>query len=253
MALPPEHFKALDQLRLRLSQLSTSIGLLRNELEREQPLPTWPELQTAASSLGSNLQNLAATLSSQRQLFSSEHAYPLPDFPGHTQEGLLQQLLRKKLDPKAEAWISESLEGDKKTQNGTAEEQATLSSEDTMALWSWAGNAIGEMRTEMEDSGSFRDDYTLAERQAGISSVITGIKRKLGRDMDSEEEDDDEDDEDGNMDTKDEEMKDGHEADASASQGASLEGFNPTAPPIPLDTLLRFATGSNPLQAGSSV
>jgi mediator of RNA polymerase II transcription subunit 8 len=218
-----------------------------------------PELQTAASNLGSNLQNLAATLSSQRQLFSTQHAYPLGSFPGHAQGPLLEQLLRKKLDPRAEDWISESLFSNKKARDGKVTGQdgssIALSAEDTTALWSWAGTATSEMRMEMEDAGSFRDDYTLAERQAGISSVVTGIRRKLGRDLDSEDEDEDNDedeDEDENMEVKDEEMKDGHDAEDGAVTIASREGFNVALPPIPLDTLLRFATGSNPLQAGTS-
>lgn len=39
--LPQDHVRALDQLRMRLSQLSTSIGLLGERLQREDPLPTW--------------------------------------------------------------------------------------------------------------------------------------------------------------------------------------------------------------------
>jgi mediator of RNA polymerase II transcription subunit 8 len=169
------------------------------------------------------------------------------------QEALLQQLLRKKLDPKAETWISESLGGDKKARNGEdtnghREIGSGLSAEDTLALWNWAGTTTNEMRMEMEDSGSFRDDYTLAERRTGISNVVTGIRRKLGRDLDSDDEDDD-DDETEDLEVKDEEMKDNDNAENEASHNASLEGFNPTLPPIPLDTLLRFATGSDPLQA----
>lgn len=41
MAMTQENIRALDQLRQRLSQLSTSIASLRVELERSEPLPTW--------------------------------------------------------------------------------------------------------------------------------------------------------------------------------------------------------------------
>ena len=39
--LPAESLRALDQLRLRLSQLANSISQTRAELEHSQPLPEW--------------------------------------------------------------------------------------------------------------------------------------------------------------------------------------------------------------------
>lgn len=41
--LPQDHIKAIDQLRLRLSGLSTSIGLLLQELQnpKNDPLLAW--------------------------------------------------------------------------------------------------------------------------------------------------------------------------------------------------------------------
>lgn len=41
MAMTQDNIRALDQLRQRLSQLSTSISSLRADLERNEPLPTW--------------------------------------------------------------------------------------------------------------------------------------------------------------------------------------------------------------------
>lgn len=39
--LPQDHIKAIDQLRLRLSSLSTSIGLLLQDLQKTEPLLAW--------------------------------------------------------------------------------------------------------------------------------------------------------------------------------------------------------------------
>jgi hypothetical protein len=39
--LPQDHIKALDSLRSRLSQLSTSITLLKQQLEFADTIPPW--------------------------------------------------------------------------------------------------------------------------------------------------------------------------------------------------------------------
>jgi hypothetical protein len=41
MAMTQDQLRSLDNLRQRLSQLSTSISSLKTSLEREEPLPTW--------------------------------------------------------------------------------------------------------------------------------------------------------------------------------------------------------------------
>lgn len=41
IALPQDHVRALDTLRSRLAQLSTSITLLKQQLEHHETLPSW--------------------------------------------------------------------------------------------------------------------------------------------------------------------------------------------------------------------
>jgi hypothetical protein len=41
MALAQENVRALDQLRQRLQQLSSSLGILKTDLSRQETLPTW--------------------------------------------------------------------------------------------------------------------------------------------------------------------------------------------------------------------
>lgn len=41
MDLPQDHIKAIDQLRTRLSQLSTSLNLLLHHLESQRAPPAW--------------------------------------------------------------------------------------------------------------------------------------------------------------------------------------------------------------------
>ena len=41
LTMTPDQLKVLDQMRQRLSQLSTSVQTLQSELGRSQPLPAW--------------------------------------------------------------------------------------------------------------------------------------------------------------------------------------------------------------------
>lgn len=51
-----------------------------------------------------------------------------------------------------------------------------------MELWNWAGRAANELARQHEWGG----DFTLAEREAGVENVVTGLRRKL---IDSNSED----------------------------------------------------------------
>ncbi|CZT23195.1 uncharacterized protein RCC_08905 [Ramularia collo-cygni] len=222
-------YRALEQLRTRLQQLSASIHLFRHELEASQPLPPWPACQTASSNLAGTLQNTAQVLASNRSLFSSAHAYPNASFPGLTQEALLQQLLRKKMDPKAEDWMDREL--DKQPDNV----------EDRGELWQWAGGVVKEMRTDLE-GGLWEDYFTTEEHKSGVKEVRTGIRRTLWGDNDDGDEDAEDDDGEGGEDEDgDKTMKE----DGAVGSGRTVESAVKKAivPPIPLESLLRFSVG----------
>ena len=121
-------------------------------------------------------------------------AYPLPTFPGKTQESLLGLLLRKKLEPNVEDWVTEGRKiASGAAGSGTATDQER---EDILGLWGWAGMAANEEARQHTWGGN----YTLEEKAAGIQSVVTGLRRTLkeNRDDSSDEEEtaEDENDED---------------------------------------------------------
>lgn len=160
----------------------------------------------------------------------------MPSFPGTTQEPILQGILRKKLDPRAEAWIDESLKDEKgqTLQNGDKGSAQTLSPEDMQDLWESTGPAFREILQPLLDDAILEDEYTIQEREDGIENVVTGIKRKLGGLLEDDDDDEDED----------EEMED-----QAAEEQVTLDmpGFEPGAPYVRLDDLLRFAvSGSQP-------
>ena len=175
-------------------------------------------------------------MSSHRQLLSTAHAYPLPNFPGHTHEGLAQQLLRKKLDPRAENWIDGNLHPEKHETADTSKstgDVVLLKSEEMRELWDWAGPTSNSMLREFVEEEVFEDEYTIAEREYGIEKVVTGLKRKLGGyEKDDEEEDDEGEAEDGDK------MEEDVGPDASAK--AIVDGVDTTKPAVPLETLLKF-------------
>lgn len=219
MSISAEQVRTLDQLRQRLSQLSTSIQALQADLQRSEPLPTPASLQQSAQMLAYNQAQVQLLLSQHQQFFASAHSYPLPNFPGHTQEGLLIELMRKKLEPRAESWI------DRYTESEAGQKKGPLSDQDVRELWNWAGPTSNSVVRQLIEDGAFDDDYTLAEREDGVENVVTGLKRNL----DADEEDEGED-------------KDEHENDKMEDvrpNGPRLD-MDPTLPPLPLESWLRF-------------
>ncbi|KAK4545469.1 hypothetical protein LTR36_002819 [Oleoguttula mirabilis] len=240
MALPPEQIRALDQLRQRLSQLSQSLASARADLERSDPVPSWPTLQRDAELLVHNLNRYHETMNEHRAFLTAAHAYPLPTFPGPSQEHVLAQLMRKKLEPKAEDWIAASTKPKTRDaaqlnglQNGDTSRDVRLDREEYRDLWKWAGATSSGIANGMMINDAFEDNYTLAEREAGVENVVTGLKRNLDDDSDDE-------DEDGEGDEKMQE--------AMPSKPAE-PGVDASRPPIALETLLRFtSTGTLPPQ-----
>lgn len=174
------------------------------------------------------MEELATVLGQQRQLFTSLHPYPLPNFPGHKQEVLLQQLLRKKLDPKAEDWIEESLHTGDKEDGGAVERDGAVDDEDLRGLWEWAGTLKADMIKRLWKAGVFMDNYTIQER-GGIEKVINGI-----RDLDDSEDKD-----------VDEGNKMEEDPKPAVDNVTRDSGLDISKPPVPLVTLLKFASGAD--------
>ena len=169
------------------------------------------------------------TFNGHRQFLQEAHAYPLTNFPGHTQENLLGQLLRKKLEPGVEDWVDvHTTKVDDAPVNG-------LGRDEMKELWNWAAPAsAGIVGPMLEEGGEFEDDFTIAEREAGVETVVTGLERRL--DGDEEEDEGDEDDE---YDEEGDKMED---VMPSVKKDDGEKGIDPTLPAMPVDSVLRFTT-----------
>ncbi|KAH7395966.1 mediator complex, subunit Med8 [Cadophora sp. MPI-SDFR-AT-0126] len=190
-------------------------------------------LQTSASILASNIESLASLLSTNSDLLSKTVVYPSTNYPGRTQEAVLTQLLRKKLEPGVETWVEEA----RTTQANAAE--AGINEKDENALLEWVMDWMGpriHKYVEEEDQG----DYTLEERELGRENVNTGLRRKLAEDETDEEEDE-----------EDEEMEDVGVTVTSVRRSsvgevefglAEVKKIDPNAKMRNIEDILRFAT-----------
>lgn len=167
-------------------------------------------------------------------------AYPTSDFPGRTQEGLLGQLLRKKLEPSVDSWVERGARAATDafappadvTGTAMAIDRTGLTEVELAELWDWAPPAANAEARKRNWGGNF----TLEEREMGIENVKTGLRRKL-EDYDDEDDDDEEEDSDGEA---------GDAMDTSvgtATLGAAgTDGTKSKEeiPPLPLDNVFRF-------------
>ena len=94
--------------------------------------------------------------------------FPLPEFPGRTQEGLLGQLLRKKLEPGVEDLVAEGREYGKA-------EQEVVSADEQDELCAFAIHFLSAEAVRRR----WGSNFTLEEHERGIENVFTGLQRKL--------------------------------------------------------------------------
>lgn len=143
-------------------------------------------LQTSASILASNVSSLTTHIARHAELFNKTVIYPSTNYPGRTQEGPLNALLRKKLEPPIAAWVEEGREAavNVETSSATEKEQADFSE--------WVREFIDQriQKYALEEAG---DNYTAEEREQGIETVNTGLRRKSDEDESDEEDEEMED------------------------------------------------------------
>ena len=256
---------ALEQLRQRLQQLYTSLNSLQINIGQSDTLPPWythtqslashshssltpyllhyrSSLQSQFSIISNNFQGLSKQLSQYHDLYASTVAFPLPTFPGRTQDVVLQQLLRTRLEPAVDDWIEH---GQTVAQEILYPDPSGGPTKELPQLWEWAPIAASE-EAQKQKWGA---DYTLAEIESGIENVVTGLKRILTipEEADSDEaEDDDEEDEDDEDDGEEDENEDVEMAGLGVNVKSVDTGpqITDTAgqhnPPMILDNIFRY-------------
>ena len=216
--LRPEDLKALDQARQKLSQIEGNIGSVKNDMLQNNPLPQWSveslfetllvkyrplnsiltlfsrreSLQASAAILNRLVSDMSKHLAQHADLFQRVAVHPSTNFPGRTQEPVLHNLLRKKLDIPVEDMVKEGREIQAENEKDNEKENDEL--------WTWTREWVGE-RVAMHVISTQGQYYTAEEKEKGIESVRTGLRRKFEEEEGSEEaSDDDEEDEDEDMD-----------------------------------------------------
>ncbi|KAK4947815.1 mediator of RNA polymerase II transcription subunit 8 [Elasticomyces elasticus] len=239
-ALTADQVKSLDQARLRLLALHTSLVALRSEITTQSQLPSWPSLQTHANLVSNNMQQIVAQLSEYRELFQSTVAFPLPQFPGKERAFILETLLRTKLEPSVEEWIEE---GQRISADQNKGAYSGLSDEDRSAFWQWAPGAANKEARKQK----WGADYTTEEVQRGIQNVITGLRRELVEPPDDEGDEDIDDEDEAEYEDDDEEDEDKMDVEETKPQTISSTSVDPLSRPVtaaqmPLQVVHKYMT-----------
>ncbi|KAK1455412.1 RNA polymerase II mediator complex component Med8 [Colletotrichum melonis] len=256
LGITADEFKAIEQTRQRLFQLSNSIQGLRMDVLKSNPLPPPASLQAQSQILLRNLQSLLETLTENTHVFQHLHVFPDVSYPGRVHENILLQLLRKKLEPGVEEWVERGRETTRELRGGAnAAPPPSLSDGSSVGIGGGpgiaggpvgAGNGGGEAQLEavwrdvrawtvervqkyvLEEAG---DVYTEDERRMGVENVRTGLRRGL------EEDDEDDDDEDEEEESDEEGGGGGGDGDVVMS-GQSQKKKKPTKPTGPEPEML---------------
>ncbi|KAH7270627.1 mediator of RNA polymerase II transcription complex subunit 8-domain-containing protein [Fusarium redolens] len=184
--LDDDELKALEQTLSKVAQLSSSVQSFRQDLLKSNPLPPPKSIQASAKILQKNLKSLLESTNENADLFNRMAIRPSTNYPGRTQENVLLQLLRKKLEPDVEEFVSQGLE--------TARLATPEGLESLEQIWR-------ELRSWLSDrvihfiSTENNDPYTAEERATGVKNVRTGLRRPIDDDEDEDEEEEEEGDE----------------------------------------------------------
>ncbi|KAH7321369.1 mediator of RNA polymerase II transcription complex subunit 8-domain-containing protein [Stachybotrys elegans] len=183
LGLDDDELKSVEQLLSRVAQLSSSIHSLKMDIIKSNPLPPPSSLQASAQILQRNLQTVLDNLSENSELFTRMVIHPSTNFPGRTQENVLLQLLRKKLEPHVEELVIEGRESAKlATPEGISQLQDIWEE-----LREWTHSRIAAY--VRDEAG---DVYTKEEREMGTEKVRTGLRKDLDEDSDDEEDEEEE-------------------------------------------------------------
>ncbi|KAF2007527.1 hypothetical protein P154DRAFT_517217 [Amniculicola lignicola CBS 123094] len=247
--LRPEDIATLEALRSKLMPLVYNIDVLHGRLRSQMDLMSWPEVQKSTTALNTQINNVQKLLSDPKytQILASYHAFPIPPFNTEPpRDGLVDSVLRKRLDPAEQTWVDERLR--KVSELYAVPESWGVD----VAL---PGNAAGKEGDDVDDEEE-DDDNDFPKRVKGTlntaqmesmwddgpSLAYEGFaKLKDGPSRPGEEDDDDDDDEEDDEEGEDEEMED-------VLDKGKAEGAVPEATPMPLGAMLKFmSTGETGL------
>ncbi|KAK3398115.1 mediator of RNA polymerase II transcription complex subunit 8-domain-containing protein [Sordaria brevicollis] len=211
LRLAPDEFKQLEILRNRFHQLTHSLQSLFNDIQRSQPLPSQQSLTASAAILQKSLETIQKLADENSDLFQRIVVHPSTNFPGRTQEHILLQLLRKKLEPEVESWVEDArgvarasgldpskLASSQQRANSYDDDDDDYRDEDEDAPSDPFNEQWADMfQISMDGIRDYivnqsKEPYTAAEREMGIENVRTGLKRSLEEDSEEEDEDEDE-------------------------------------------------------------
>ncbi|KAL9632709.1 MAG: hypothetical protein Q9164_005147 [Protoblastenia rupestris] len=175
--LSAQDIKTLEQTRQRLAQLTSSLSNLQNQIINSDPLPPWPSLHTQTLILSQTLSSLSTQLQTNSPLLASTIVHPLPSYPGREQEPLLNQLLRKKLEPGVKEWVEQ---GRKAGEDVVGNNQA----EEWKEFWEWAAMAGNEQARAHEWGGEGSEEESEEgdeeEEESGEDKMLGVVKAEDG-------------------------------------------------------------------------
>ncbi|KAJ2902447.1 hypothetical protein MKZ38_000576 [Zalerion maritima] len=195
LGLTLDAVKTLDQVRMRLSQLTHSMQSLAQSVYSSNPLPdpvyteeyfklmanslsgflySRASLQAFHNILQKNLESLNTVLTENSDLFSRVAVHPSTNFDGRKFETVLLTLLRKKLETAAEIWADEG--------RGAAVEALPSSS---FAVGGQGGTMMTATEREDDDKRRMEEHW---KEQDDLAERVRGVFTKHIKDYISSEE-----------------------------------------------------------------
>ncbi|KAF2436990.1 hypothetical protein EJ08DRAFT_8760 [Tothia fuscella] len=176
---PKTEPQVLDLLRQRTETLSKSLETFLNNsfLAPQDPngpgLPSWSEFNATFSTQTKNLTRLQSDLATHHAFLLSAHIHPNATFPAD-KDFVNESLLRKRLAPEVETWVSKRLKTGKALTQTEDVEEIGMGAEDWKSLWDFAGPEQERIVKEVfpDIMGREDDDEDYGEEEDGEDEVV---------------------------------------------------------------------------------
>lgn len=149
----------LDAIRMKLSQLTSSLSKIKDDIGKPMGFQQWHSLNAKITLLLTQLSSLSRTLQHYEYALNSLLIYPLPNFPTTAHESLLTTLLRKKNIPEVDEWIK-----DCKIETSSAQvQQERIREDDDLSKWclSTLKNERSKIFNAENQDNEENDDYEM--------------------------------------------------------------------------------------------
>lgn len=231
---------ALERIRVRLQQLQGHHQVLLREINSNQPLVSYAQLQSSWNTIQATKMTIIEELKNSSNILSSVVVVPNARFPKQS-KNYLDTLLRTKFDPSTEDWVEQKQKDARERDDRQEREKRegvfhALPDRELTTFWRAAAEIANSHAVYHGNVILAQADYTWEEVDGGVSNVRHGLRRELREPMAADDSDEDVEEDDMDEDTNTQVQADQMDLDDKKKSKA----LSPSVPHLTIESIQRL-------------